>query len=330
MPKTAGCSKGARILLSGVLVLAGVVATGCSGEARDTGQRPGAGPHPQAARSGRVTVVYEAQTVEPEDREAMALIRKSRVLERSADWVNRALTLPHDMVVKVTADVPPGVTDAVTQPDGRTIFIPPSFLTEIEKALVDVVKTVERPAPFPASEYNADDLTVLSTEFIFGHEMGHALQRQLLLANLGLEEDAADGFASFYTVNQVGPGPSLAAAILFDEVARKEGQPTLEGLASDHPVTQQRAFNFLCYLEGSDPKKYQQSLVDSGYLPKTRAPLCPQAWAMLDYGWWTQLRPHFSATFRAPGDQEQKEAHARLIAETKALAKRIDEIRSGQ
>ncbi|MFE6847143.1 DUF4344 domain-containing metallopeptidase [Streptomyces sp. NPDC057686] len=330
MPNTAGCSKKARIVLSGVLVLAGVVVTGCSGGARDAGQGPEAGPPTQAARSGRVTVVYEDDTVKPADREAVALIRKSRVLERSADWVNRTLTLPHDMVVKVTADVPPGVTDAVTQPDGRTIFIPPSFLTDIEKALTDVVKTVERPAPIPASEYNTDDLTVLSTEFIFGHEMGHALQRQLLLANLGLEEDAADGFASFYTVNEVGPGPSLAAAILFDELARKEGQPTLEGLASDHPVTQQRAFNFLCYLEGSDPKKYQQSLVDSGYLPKTRAPLCPQAWAMLDYGWWTQLQPHFSAAFRAQGRKEQKTAQARLIAETEALAKRIDEIRSGQ
>ncbi|WP_406179321.1 DUF4344 domain-containing metallopeptidase [Streptomyces sp. NBC_01006] len=329
MPNTAGCSKRARIVLSGVVVLAGVVLTGCGGDARNAGQGPGAGPHLQAARSGRVTVVYEARTVKPEDREAVALIRNSRVLERTADWVNRTLVLPHNMTVKVTADVPPGVTDAVTQPDGRTIFIPPSFLTDIEKALANVVKTVERPAPFPASEYNTDDLTVLSTEFIFGHEMGHAFQRQLLLANLGLEEDAADGFASFYTVNEVGPGPSLAAAILFDELARKEGRLTLEGLASDHPVTQQRAFNFLCYLEGSDPKKYQQSLVDSGYLPKTRAPLCPQAWAMLDYGWWTQLQPHFSAAFRAQGGEEQRKAHARLIAETEALAKRIDEIRSG-
>lgn len=272
MPNTAGRPKRARIVLSGVLALAGVVVTGCGGEARDAGQQPGAGPRPQAARSGRVTVVYEARTVKAEDRQAVALIRKSRVLERSAAWVNRALTLPHDMVVKVTAEVPPGVTDAVTQPDGRTIFIPPSFLTAIEKALADVVKTVERPAAFPASEYNTDDLTVLATEFVFGHEMGHALQRQLLLANLGLEEDAADGFASFYTVNEVGPGPSLAAAVLFEELARKEGQPTLESLASDHPVTRQRAFNFLCYLEGSDPKKYQKSLVDSGWLPKTRAP----------------------------------------------------------
>lgn len=330
MPNTAGCSKRARVAVSGVLVLAGALVSGCGGGAGDGGQGPGSGPVPRAARSGRVTVVYETRTVAPQDRQAVALIRNSRVLERTAGWVNGALTLPHDMVVKVTADVPRGVTDAVTQPDGRTIFIPPSFLTEIEKALADVVKTVERPAPFPASEYNTDDLTVLSTEFIFGHEMGHALQRQLLLANLGLEEDAADGFASFYTVNEVGPGPSLAAAVLFDEIARKEGRPTLEGMSSDHPVTQQRAYNFLCYLEGSDPQKYRRSLVDSGYLPRTRAPLCPQAWAMLDYGWWTQLQPHFSTVFRAKGDGEQKKAHARLVAETKALAERIDEIRSSQ
>ncbi|WP_234344405.1 DUF4344 domain-containing metallopeptidase [Streptomyces sp. WM6372] len=330
MPNTAGRSNRARSALAGMLVLAGVVMTGCGAEARDPGQGPGAGPHPQAARSGRVTVVYEDRTVEPQDRQVVALIRNSRVLERVAGWVNGTLTLPHDLVVKVTAEVPPGVTDAVTQPDGRTIFVPPSFLAEIKEALTDVVKTTERPSPFPASEYNADDLTVLSTEFIFGHEMGHALQRQLLLANLGLEEDAADGFASFYTINEVGPGPSLAAAILFDEIARKEGRLTLENLASDHPVTQQRVFNFLCYLEGSDPKKYQQPLVDGGYLPKTRAPLCPQAWAMLDYGWWTQLQPHFSGPFKAQGDMEQKKARVRLTAETNALAERIDELRRSQ
>ncbi|MFE7099525.1 DUF4344 domain-containing metallopeptidase [Streptomyces erythrochromogenes] len=318
------------MVLSGVLALAAATAAGCGGGAREGGQVPGAGPHPQAARPGRVSVVYETGTVAPQDRQVVALIRKSGVLERSAGWVNRTLALPHDLVVKVTSDVPRGVTDAVTQPDGRTIFVPAPFLAEIEKALADVVKTVERPVPLTAAQYNTDDLTVLSTEFIFGHEMGHALQRQLQLANLGLEEDAADGFASFYTVNEVGPGPSLAAAVLFDEIARKEGRPTLEGMSSDHPVTQQRAYNFLCYLYGSDPKEYQRSLVDSGYLPKTRAPLCPQAWAMLDYGWWTQLQPHFAPAFKARGDGEQKKAHARLVAETQALAERIDEIRSSQ
>ncbi|MET8751794.1 DUF4344 domain-containing metallopeptidase [Streptomyces sp. NPDC004667] len=280
-----------------------------------------------AAAGGRVTVVYEDGTIKPEDRHAVDVVRASGVLERSADWVNEALVLPHDLVVKVTGKVPPGVTDAVTQPDGRTIFMTAAFLTEIEKALGDVVKTVKRPAPLPADTFNADDLTALSTQFIFGHELGHALQRQLMLANLGLEEDAADGYASFSTINQVGAGPTLAAAVLFDEIARREGQLTLEGLSGDHPVTQQRVFNFLCYLEGSDPKKYRAPLVGTGYLPKTRAPLCPQAWAMLDHGWWTQLQPHFTEAFKSRGDQRQKDARERLIAETKAFEKQLDELR---
>ncbi|MFD5121382.1 DUF4344 domain-containing metallopeptidase [Streptomyces sp. NPDC058385] len=318
MLSNSGHSVTLRAAFAGALLVAGYAVVSCDDAGGTT------------AANGQVTIVYEDDAIKPENRQAAAVIRKSRVLEQLADWVNETVALPHDMGVKVTDKVPPGVTDAVTQPDGRTIYVPPAFLTQVEGALKDVVKAVKRPALFPSAQYNVDDLTALSTQFIFGHEMGHALQRQLLLANLGLEEDAADGFASFYTINEVGPGPSLAAALLFDEIARKEGKLTLEGLSSDHPVTQQRVFNFLCYLEGSDQKKYYEPLVGAGYLPKTRAPLCPQAWAMLDYGWWTQLKPHFSEAFRNQGDKTQENAHDQLIAARKAFEKELDKLRSEQ
>lgn len=307
-----------RTVLAGVLLVAGFAVASCGGDGA------------RADASGKVTIVYEDGAIKAKDRHAVTVVRDSRVLEEVAGWVDESLALPHDLVVKVTGRVPPGVTDAVTQPDGRTIYVPPAFLTRIEGVLAEVVKTVERPAVIPGTAWNADDLTALSTQFVFGHEMGHALQRQLLLANLGLEEDAADGFASFYTVNEVGPGPSSAAAVLFDAIARQEGELTLEGLSSDHPVTQQRVFNFLCYLEGSDPKRFAAPLVGAGYLPKSRAPLCPQAWAMLDHGWWTQLEPHFSKAFREEGDRAQQRSRARLVAETEALGKKLDEIRRGQ
>ncbi|MFJ8074510.1 DUF4344 domain-containing metallopeptidase [Streptomyces sp. NPDC096176] len=318
MQSSHGYSAVVRAASAGALALAGFAVASCGGAGSE------------ADANGKVTVVYEHDTIKPKGRQAVAVIRKSRVLEQVAGWVNKSVALPNDLVVRVTDKVPPGVTDAVTQPDGRTIYVPPAFLTQIEEVLGKVVKTVKRPALFPEASYNAADLTALSTQFIFGHEMGHALQRQLLLPNLGLEEDAADGFASFYTVNEVGPNPSLAAAILFDEIAREEGKLTLEGLSSDHPVTQQRVFNFLCYLEGSDPKKFHGPLVGAGYLPKTRAPLCPQAWAMLDYGWWTQLKPHFSEAFKDQGDKTQENARENLIEETEAFEKELDKIRGGQ
>lgn len=304
--------------LAGVLLASGFAAVSCAGDSD------------KAASDGKVTVVYQEDTIKPNDRPVVAVVRNSRVLEQVADWVSKSLALPHDLEVKVTGKVPPGVEDAVTQPDGRTIYVPPAFLTHIHDVLGNVVKTVKRPAVFPEDKFNADDLTALSTQFIFGHEMGHALQRQLMLANLGLEEDAADGFASFYTINEVGPDPSLAAAILFDELAREEGELTLEGFSSDHPVTQQRVFNFLCYLDGSDPERFRGPLVDAGYLPATRAPLCPQAWAMLDYGWWTQLKPHFSEAFKDEGDKTQQNARDELIAQTNELKKDIDRLRTEQ
>ncbi|MFE5539896.1 DUF4344 domain-containing metallopeptidase [Streptomyces sp. NPDC056492] len=312
-----GYSTLVRTAMAGALLFVGFALVSCGGDDEDEAK-------------GKVTVVYEDAAIAPKNRRVVEVVRKSRVLEQAADWVNASLALPHDLAVKVTDKVPPGVEDAVTQPDGRTIYVPPEFLTKVEGVATDVAKTVERPAVFPQDQYNADDLTALSTQFIFGHELGHALQRQLMLANLGLEEDAADGFASFYTVNEVGPAPSLAAALVFDELARKEGKTTLEGLSSDHPVTQARVFNFLCYLEGSDPKKYEGPLVGAGYLPKTRAPLCPQAWAMLDQGWWTQLQPHFAAAFKEEGDKKQEDARAHLIAETKAFAEKLDELRRSQ
>ncbi|MFE2148149.1 DUF4344 domain-containing metallopeptidase [Streptomyces sp. NPDC059456] len=313
-----GYSAVVRTAVAGTLLVLGFAVVSCSGD------------DPGDTAKGKVTVVYEDDAIKPENRQAVEVIRKSRVLEQSADWVNHSLALPHDLTVKVTDKVPPGVEDAVTQPDGRTIYVPPEFLAQVRGIATDVAKSVERPALFPKDRYNADDLTALSTRFIFGHELGHALQRQLMLANLGMEEDAADGFASFSTVNEAGPAPSLAAALVFDELARKQGKITLEGLSSDHPVTQARVFNFLCDLEGSDPKRYEGPLVGAGYLPKSRAPLCPQAWAMLDHGWWTQLQPHFTRAFKEQGDKEQREARARLIAETKAFAEQLDRYRSGQ
>src|SRR5262245_9690651 len=302
-----------------LLLVAGVAVAACEGDDSAASEA-----------NGKVHIVYNDDAIKPANRAATDVIRKSGVLEEFADWVNTSVALPRDLTVKVTDKVPPGVTDAVTQPYGGTIFMTSAFLTQLHELSSDIVETVDRPAIFPADKFNADDLAALSTQFIFGHEMGHALQRQLQLPNLGLEEDAADGFASFFTVNEIGPDPSVAAALVFDEIARQEGELTLEGLSSDHPVTQQRVFNFLCLLDGSDPQRFDGPLVGAGYLPETRAPLCPTEWTALNYGWWTQLKPHFTDTFQEKGSKEQENARAEHIAETKAFAKKLDQLRTSQ
>jgi hypothetical protein len=309
-----------RACVVALVVFATVVLSVASGSATAIAAAPA---------NGRVKIVYDEGKTEPDNQQLVEKLKKSRALEQLANWLNTSVALPHDLVVKVTDDVPPGVTDMVTQPDGRTIYIPPAFLRDVAALNTEVVQTVERPELFPERAFNVDDLNALSAQFIFGHEIGHALQRQLVLPHLGLEEDAADGFAIFYTVNE-HPDATVAGALLFDAIARKEGTPTLEGLSSDHAVTQQRAFNFLCLLDGSDPEKYDGALVDAGYVPKSRAPLCAPEWAALNYGWWSQLQPSFREAFKKQGANEQKKGRAELIAATKAFAEKIDELRTSQ
>lgn len=260
----------------------------------------------------------------------MEQLRKSGVLERTAEWTNERLALPHDLEVRVTDDVPEGVTDQVTQPDGRTIFIPGAWLTDTHELHTKIVEDLNReggpPAAFPKEKFNADDLNVLTNQYIFGHEMGHALTRHLMLPLTGFEEDAADGFASFYNVNQEGSDPVIAAAMFFDEFARMQGDPSMEQFASDHPVTQQRVYNFVCLLYGSDPEKWEGPLVEEGYVPESRAFLCPIEWAQLNYGWWTVLEPHFTArastprsrtmSLQAPLDPTLRASMLTLIPET--------------
>jgi hypothetical protein len=71
--------------------------------------------------------------------------------------------------------------------------------------------------------FTADVLNVWGNQFILGHDLGHAIIHQLNLPLTGLEEDSADGFATFFTVNDkdTGPKAALGGAVLFDAVASK-------------------------------------------------------------------------------------------------------------
>lgn len=314
----------------GLLVAASglVLVSGCGGGSSqgEEGEETTA----ETAASGKVEVIYEDDAIKPENQDAVDQLRESGVLEQLADWINERVALSHDMEVRVTDDVPEGVEDMVTQPDGRTIFVTASWLTETHGIVAEMVKEINRPAVFPEEKFNADDLNVLTNQYIFGHEMGHALMRNLMLPITGFEEDSADGFASFYYVNKGDSDPVIAGAMFFDAFARQQGDPTMEQFASDHPITQQRVYNFLCLLDGSDPDKWQGPLVDEGYLPESRAPLCPQEWAWLNYGWWTVLEPHFSEGFEEQGTETQEQARDQYVAANEAFAKELEKIRTGQ
>jgi hypothetical protein len=63
----------------------------------------------QARGTGRVTIVYQEDAIQPENRDAVKKIRDSGVFERMADRLTKAVALPHDVQVVISDKVPKGV-----------------------------------------------------------------------------------------------------------------------------------------------------------------------------------------------------------------------------
>jgi len=200
----------------------------------------------RAKGKGQVTIVYQDDAVQPENRDAIKSIRDSGVFERMADRLTKAVALPHDLQVVVTDNVPKGIDDPTTEVDGRRIFWPAAFskatLDVLTEFLPEVIASKGAPRAISQENFTADVLNVWGNQFILGHEFGHALIHQLNLPLTGLEEDSADGFATFFTVNDkdTGPNAALGAAVLFGAMGSKRPNLTLEDFSSIFEVEANR------------------------------------------------------------------------------------------
>jgi hypothetical protein len=284
---------------------------------------------------GQVTIVYQDDAILPENRDVIKKIRDSGVFERMAERLTNAVALPHDLRVIVTDKAPKGIDDP-SMIDGGTIYWPAAFskathdlLTEF---LPEITATKGAPRAISQKDFTADVLNVWANQFILGHEFGHAVIRQLNLPLTGMEEESADGFATFFTVNDkdTGPNAALGGAVLFDAMGSKRPNLTLEDFSSDHPVILQRVYNFVCAIVGSDAQRLQNSLVIDGYIPQGRALLCLKEWAQLNYGWWTMLEPHLNDAYKKEAHAARQQALKDLEEEINALPDKIKQIRGGQ
>jgi hypothetical protein len=289
----------------------------------------------RAKGNGRVTIVYRDDTIQPENRDALKKIRDSGVFERMADRLTKAVALPHDLQVVVTDNLPKGIDDPTTEVVGRRIFWPAAFSKETHDVLTEFVPEVIRdkgaPKAIAQENFTADVLNVWGSQFILGHELGHAVIHQLNLPLTGLEEDSADGFGTFFTVKEknTGPDAALGAAVLFDAMGSKRPNLTLEDFSSDHAVILQRVYNFLCAALGSDPKRLH-SLVADGYIPESRAMLCGKEWTQLNYGWWTVLEPHLTPNYKKETEAVRQQARQNLEDENNALFAKLRQMRGQQ
>ena len=153
---------------------------------------------------------------------------------------------------------------------------------------------------------------IARVEFVAGntlvlllHELGHVLISEMRLPVLGREEDAADTYAALRML-MIGTSFSqheLAQAahgwFLYDRRDQETGEKPL--YYDEHNLSQQRAYQILCLMVGSDPDKFK-SLADQMKMPESRQLTCKRDFTKTQQGWEAVLKPWM----REPGDAETR------------------------
>ena len=139
------------------------------------------------------------------------------------------------------------------------------------------------------------EFVVSNMLFVGFHEMGHALAGQLRLPIIGRAEDAADSFATLALLNE-GSEFSVKVLVqaargmfLMDRRDRKNGDAP--DFFDAHSLDQQRAFQIVCLMVGSDAKQFKE-LVDWVHLPESRQRSCRDDYDSAQTAWQSVLKPH--------------------------------------
>lgn len=224
------------------------------------------------------------------NRPAVGVLRRSGALEAVAAEINARWALPQDIPVLVgdEIEVGPAFIPDLDIGDGQTltfINIPGDFLTLERRAMRAELRGSRNVTP--------DEAMVWANEFIVAHEMGHALVHELDIPVTGREEDAVDGFAAYLLADnpKFGPSTALSAAVFFDAYRQLRGKLKSADFADEHSILEQRIYQFLCWVYGSDPQTYRP-LVGRGGLPRSRAARCGDEWKQLTHSWDVLLAPH--------------------------------------
>jgi hypothetical protein len=217
------------------------------------------------------------------------LIKQRGTLEMFKELIS-PFRLPEDLYIKaVGCD---GVPNAYFfRENGRpTIRICYEYLQEIWDKM---------PKETAKDGMTAHDAVVGQLMFTLMHEFGHAAFDIYNVPIFGRQEDAADQFAT-YVILQFGhdrahrliQGAAYAyKAFIKDLKENPKVTLPLAAFSSDHGAPQERFYNLACMAYGHDPKAFE-GLIDTNYLPETRAKVCKYEYSNVRYAFRTLISPH--------------------------------------
>jgi Putative metallopeptidase len=224
-------------------------------------------------------IVEHVAVKNPKYEELDESITQGKTLEKAAERLNRALSLPNDIALR-TKDC--DQINAFYDPGDSSVTV----CYELMEHFFKVFKS------------NGDNDKLASqkmseaVQFVFLHEIGHALIDTYKLPITANEEDAADRLSSYVNLEELGED-GVNAVFSAAEAFRIESQgkvPSAGSLADEHLLQEQRFYNALCMLYGSNMQKYSD-IVEKGFLPEARAVRCPTEYERTVESWVKILEP---------------------------------------
>lgn len=204
-------------------------------------------------------------------------VKVEKLLEKAADKLNQSLILPNDITLR-TKDC--NQVNAFYDPNDRSV----TMCYELMEQFYRTFKNSGNP------EDKAYAKMFDAVRFVFLHEIGHALIDTFKLPVTGNEEDSADRLSAYVNLKELGDEgvrAVFAAADAFNIEAKQPGKPNM---SDEHLLQEQRFYNSLCMIYGSNTSKYS-NIVTDGYLPKERAVRCKSEYERTVASWVNLLEP---------------------------------------
>jgi hypothetical protein len=244
-----------------------LVLAACGGEDEPKGD-------PSHADRGDIQITWNS-TTDAQTKQIAQVLRDERLFEQLADGFNGTLKFPRNLPVRHTEC---GEINAFYDPSTGALSMCYELLAQITQVANDG----------EVSEQELGDRIVGTWLFVFFHELGHGLVDMYGLPITGREEDAVDDFSTVLMV-QAGLEEYVLHAAEYWAVTGSGMVGELD-YADEHSLNQQRFYQILCLVYGSNPRAYQ-GLVESGVLPESRAQRCPAEFEQKSAAWGQLLEP---------------------------------------
>lgn len=238
--------------------------------------------------SGDFHITYYPNPNSPYEYSADEWLKDSQYFEGQIEYLNGVFRLPYDVeIIAKECKEPTAYYDL----GAKQIVMCYEFADD----------AYEDFSSYYADEATDEEISTMNMDvidFVFYHELGHALVDIYQLPITGLEENAVDQFATYFML--LTEDSSDYEGIVGQDILYNIGtwfyiqsQAGHENIYWDtHGLDIQRFYNISCYAYGENPE-YNQDLITEGSLPKERAANCEYEYSVLKNSWETILSPYF-------------------------------------